>query len=290
MKRTLLFAAALGLSLSSQAWAGLSINDDVRMTSGLNASQGGSYTNGGGPFKAELFDDTLSTVSGHGSDLPYATFLTFCVQHGENLATWNNLDSLNPYSLATNRYLTGYAAWAYEKFVNSPLSSVANVGTANSLDLTAYQFAIWGGMVNLNPASNTAVAVAAQIGVSGLSETDFSANVPAWGNTVLNLLQAKGLDYATFAGSGWTGGVLDLHNYKIMNLSNGGGTGTQDQIIVPAGSLDVPEPASLAVWSILAGGAAGLSVARRRRATARGRWSNDNREAILSVIEGKHGH
>jgi len=70
-----------------------------------------------------------------------------------------------------------------------------------------------------------------------------------------------------------------------------GGT-FQDQVFfVPAGSVDtiqpppvVPEPASLVIWSILAGGSASLAVARKRRQGAGPRWSPENREAILAVI------
>jgi choice-of-anchor C domain-containing protein len=49
----------------------------------------------------------------------------------------------------------------------------------------------------------------------------------------------------------------------------------------------VPEPASLVVWSLLAGGSAGLAVARRRRRGPGPRWSRQNREEILSVIAGR---
>ena len=52
-------------------------------------------------------------------------------------------------------------------------------------------------------------------------------------------------------------------------------------------SVLVPEPASLVVWSVLAGSAAGLAVCRRRRAAAKGRWSNETGEATLEVINGK---
>ncbi len=48
----------------------------------------------------------------------------------------------------------------------------------------------------------------------------------------------------------------------------------------------VPEPASLVVWSLLAGGAAGLTVGRRRREVAQGRWSSDTRQAILDAVSG----
>ena len=50
----------------------------------------------------------------------------------------------------------------------------------------------------------------------------------------------------------------------------------------------VPEPASLLVWSLLAGGSAGLVAARKRRGNVSGtRWSNETRDAILTAIEGR---
>jgi hypothetical protein len=44
----------------------------------------------------------------------------------------------------------------------------------------------------------------------------------------------------------------------------------------------VPEPASLAIWSLIAVGGAAVAASRRRR---RGRWSDESRVAIRRVIE-----
>ncbi len=51
----------------------------------------------------------------------------------------------------------------------------------------------------------------------------------------------------------------------------------------------IPEPASIVVWSLIAGGAAGLASLRKRRSDSSSRWSDDRREAIFAVIEGKAG-
>jgi hypothetical protein len=49
----------------------------------------------------------------------------------------------------------------------------------------------------------------------------------------------------------------------------------------------IPEPASLAVWTLLGAGAAGMALRRRRSG---GRWSAENRQAIHAMIESKlHG-
>jgi len=48
----------------------------------------------------------------------------------------------------------------------------------------------------------------------------------------------------------------------------------------------IPEPASVVIWSVLgAGAAAGGLALRRRRAPARGHWSEENRKAIFEIIE-----
>ena len=47
----------------------------------------------------------------------------------------------------------------------------------------------------------------------------------------------------------------------------------------------IPEPASLAIWSMMALGTAGIAASRRRR--RRDRWSENHRQAILSIIEQK---
>jgi hypothetical protein len=70
------------------------------------------------------------------------------------------------------------------------------------------------------------------------------------------------------------------------------GYGAQDQIVLvrtsaPGGSPPVPEPAGIAVWGIGAGLAAGAAALRRRK-QRRGRWSKENREAVLRIVQGKH--
>ena len=47
-----------------------------------------------------------------------------------------------------------------------------------------------------------------------------------------------------------------------------------------------PEPASLIVWSVLSASVAGMALIRRRRGGA-ARWSAENRQAILKMIENK---
>jgi hypothetical protein len=78
---------------------------------------------------------------------------------------------------------------------------------------------------------------------------------------------------------------------KILNLRNGyyGSYPLgQDQLFLydeaTGLSLTTPEPTSLAIWAIAGGlGAAGLRFKRRRQ----GRWSDENRQAIMDIVQGR---
>jgi hypothetical protein len=49
----------------------------------------------------------------------------------------------------------------------------------------------------------------------------------------------------------------------------------------------VPEPVSMITWSLLAAGGLGVRALRRRGSAGQRNWSNENRTAILSVIESR---
>lgn len=69
-----------------------------------------------------------------------------------------------------------------------------------------------------------------------------------------------------------------------LHVQSIGTTGGSDSYV----STTVPEPTSIVVWSLLAGGSAGIAVARRRRrAEHGGRWSNETREAVLAIFDAK---
>jgi hypothetical protein len=74
-------------------------------------------------------------------------------------------------------------------------------------------------------------------------------------------------------------------NYQ--DVLDGKWGGAQDQVVfIPARALSlIPEPASLAIWAVAGGlGAAGLAL-KRRRQNSRTRWPEENRQAIMSIIE-----
>lgn len=291
MKRQLLIALAMLAATAPQAFGALSVNDDVRLVTGVNTTATNT-SGGGGPFHAYLYEDASTGVSATNINNPgsyYDDFYTFCVQHSETLATWNNLDGLTAGAVtATPRALTGYAAWAFSKFVSDPdfPANISNNSATYVNQLVGYQQAIWAGMVNTFASALTQV---------GTASSDL--NVGGTGGLNNVYLTAAGVTWANFLASNWggyaSGGdntsgqaalkLAYIGDYRVMNLSGVSGQQTQDQIIVPA---PVPEPASIVVWSVLAGGAAGIGVARKRRRSApQGRWSDENRQAIMSIID-----
>ncbi len=76
--------------------------------------------------------------------------------------------------------------------------------------------------------------------------------------------------------------IRDIH---IPEMDNGQ---TYSDGTVAFKATVVPEPASLAIWSLTAGlSFAGLGSLRRRKnkTVDRGRWSDENRQAIVGIIE-----
>jgi len=87
---------------------------------------------------------------------------------------------------------------------------------------------------------------------------------------------------------------LRVYDPGIAVLQTVGGGAAQDQwiYIVNEGDGIIPEPASLIIWLVLGLGSTGLAVWSRRRREGlmdhpgqSRRWSRENREAILSLIE-----
>jgi hypothetical protein len=109
------------------------------------------------------------------------------------------------------------------------------------------------------------------------------------GQSILNPLLWNYAELAYQNDSGWASRAIDP---KIAVLTTVTGGPAQDQwVYIPhEGGNIVPEPASLLIWSLLGLGSTGLAVwSRRRRGglteTGEPRWSRENREAILSLID-----
>jgi len=116
---------------------------------------------------------------------------------------------------------------------------------------------------------------------------EFNANYGGGGTYAgVDISYATFLSDLSWAAAGEQSHLSTLGAYTLINLQTTGGAAAQDQFIAPLASLGVPEPASIVVWSMLAGSAARFGVARKRRKQApAGRWSEDNRQAIFAMIE-----
>ena len=100
--------------------------------------------------------------------------------------------------------------------------------------------------------------------------------------------------YTLLDGSVYSPNWVPAASVDAIELNNLDGTGAQDQAVFaqtlsggsqPDDSFVVPEPVTAVIWGVGAGlaGAAAL----RRRKQPRGRWSEENRQAILQIIDNK---
>lgn len=100
-------------------------------------------------------------------------------------------------------------------------------------------------------------------------------------------------DYVAFM-EGATGDALGFRTHIEYDGAGNWSYGSGENLFITHDQLAaLPEPASLAIWSVLGLAAAGYGVMRRRpqglggtRATAPCRWAKKNREAILAIVRG----
>jgi hypothetical protein len=174
------------------------------------------------------------------------------------------------------------------------------IGPANNQSLNG-PFGIYDYQTTFNIGS---AAEAASFLMRGLWATDNEGvTILVNGVATANNIPSTG-DYASFAGfhsftlaSNFVQGVNTLdfiinNGYNTNPLDpqnqNPGPTGVRVEFTSQGVNPAVPEPTSLAVWALLAGGSAGLATARRRRRDSSPRWSRQNRDAILEVIAGRN--
>jgi hypothetical protein len=276
MKKLLLFAALVSAFAASDALGAVVAHDDISMAKINNA--GGTFANNGGPFTATVYDDN-GRPQGPGSWVgasPSAltSFLTFCVEVSNTFSYGTHYDiaAVAVESVNGGKFLTGYAAWVYNEVLTSGLSAVAS---ANKEYYETAQLAIWAGMT------------AAAGGSPGSAGSEYvTANITNNGGDGTGVFNTYNFGLNDFTASGW-GPLTELNGYMVMNIQDNGGGFHQDMFLGrPEGPLAaVPEPASIVVWSVLAGGAAGFAVRKRRQRGPAGRWNPEDRQAILSVIE-----
>jgi len=133
---------------------------------------------------------------------------------------------------------------AYQKYLGLLWGSVDSYNTLEFFSGSTLVGSITGAQVLANPNGDQ--------GLYGTVYVNIDSTVP------FNKVVASSSEYA-----------FEFDNVAY-NSANYDGTGA------------VPEPATLAIWSIFGAGAAGVAAARRRR---RGRWSDADRQAIYHVID-----
>ena len=217
------------------------------------------------------------------------TFQSFCVAIYQNIG-WGGQYNVSEFLPAQTN---GQINWAGYKLAD--LDGVYlfdlwshNAIVQNQADAGAVQVALWlsEGYIERDIT-----------GEGGYSSTDYNNAL----STIETLLNYTGTDtpdeFAAYLATNGANSLLPANytatDVSAIELTNGvGGSAAQDQVIltapniIPNGSSDsVPEPVTLAIWGVGAGlaGAAAL----RRRKQPRGRWSQESRQAIFHVIEGK---
>ncbi len=272
------FACCLLLAQPARAAFDSTINvkvgDTVRFFDSPSLPRAGN----GGPFLGAI-------------NAPFSnSWAAYCVESGGDLTTEyinftpNNDRTATNYAYkvgsisaniasATNNVVTGAAKYLYYAAAHGLLNGHTNDATSNA----RLQDAIWslvirgtvGGPVNSIPNNNFAEVLKVAAGnedIVGTAANFRKQAVDFFNNNNLAALAAANRIYVV----------------NPVTLNANGDVVANHQSMV----FEVPEPASLVVWSVLAGSAAGLTVARRkRRNAAAGRWSDESRSAIFAVVD-----
>ena len=229
----------------------------------------------GGPFEIKIYDHDAWGIGSHSEAPIYGPQSTFCAETEDWISFtpgWYDVYGLVEQNSA-GRNLKGYAAWVYDIWA-------ANEGTAGFTDAEkiSFQNAIWAGISF--DASNTNGSEYYAKNTNNI--TDWAPYQGLGTNDI-------DIDLLTFALSGWGGGTTGddgyIADYRIVEIGIDGDN--QAQMFIGSGEWEIPEPASLIVWSLLGMGSwLGMRVWRRRRGpVGRRPWSPENRTAILEIIE-----
>jgi hypothetical protein len=256
------------------------VGDRVSFVDSTLAVQGAvNGPGGGGPFVGQLFDST-------GASLTPGLWTTFCVELSESISL-TNLNSptydvvkvsaadglFGDTVTASGNIVTEEARWLYYQSLHNP-GLLSGYSAGSGADNTALQDAIWHAVQN---PINTSIFPS----ISGDALTWWTAaNTVVTGSPLtrpwLNVQVLNPGKYKRIGGVVQT----DINGDPIIEA--------QYQSMLYENSLGevTPEPASLIVWSVLSAGVAGMALIRRRRGSAT-RWSAENRQAILEMIENK---
>lgn len=292
MRRTIVLLAVFGAVAAFCLPAAASINVGDTYQIDHHPSPGQSQ---GGPFE---FIRTSSPVVGeplgvNPSDpllqktLPStwndAYFWSFCVEIGEFFSPGNTYPvfAIADATYKTGRDLSGYNAWIYTMFRDADgwhLPSAILSGGITGAEYNLLQNAAWAGMVG-----DSGV-----VGGGGSEDDRAELVISDW-----TPYEALGIGYDDFLASTWGGGVPEeqalayLGRVKVLNMGPLGLA--QDHLGLVSGQTlppPLPEPSTLIIWSLL--GAAswlGMRIYRRGRRVGRQPWSDENRTAILGIID-----
>jgi hypothetical protein len=217
----------VGISLPAWAVIDVHVGDSVKLSGQLyGATQG--------PFKM------TNVTAGN------TTFETFCAEVKEYFSPGSTyiVAGLSDKNVASNNFLTPYAAWVYTKYrTDAAWRSTIDTST----EYNWVQNAIWAGMVPGGPGT-----------APGVAGSEYWKHY----NQILLMsdanLAAIGISDTQFAASGWTSGSLG--NVRVANLVSLSGNNSQDQLVL------VPEPMSVIVWSLLGLCVSGGIYWRKRKA------------------------
>ena len=267
MKRSVALAIVIGLSatLSGQAAVTLQTGDIVT----YNGHAPGLFEGNGGAFNWSI----SSVVASPASSPVGTTFQTFCLELQQSISNGTNYTIGQMFTPATG----GTANSSGNKFNN--LSGVYifdlwsnNLITQNAADAGAVQVALW---------ESEGYTQAQITGTGGYTSLSYSN-----ANTLISSILATTVDISGSYSSSWA--PTDLNAFFLSH----NGVGAQDQIVLVStsthgGSPAVPEPVGAVIWGVGTALAAG-GAALRRRKNRRRPWSEENREAVLRIIQGKH--
>jgi hypothetical protein len=269
MKRILLgLALALALGASVQASPViLQTGDSVK----FNGAVSGASEGNGGAFSWQL----TGTVSGPPSSPIGTNFDTFCTELQQNI---NNGSTYTIGSLFTPS--TGGT-------INSSGNILQNMKGV-------YLFDLWSNNLLSSYTSSwgsAAVAGAVQYELWA-SEGYTSAQISSTGGLSGSLFNSASADAAILLGVTDVNGAYSSSwaptDVSAFILTHNGGPAQDQIVLVPSngqqtGSPATPEPTSMIVWGVGAGLAG--AAAARRGTRRRGKWTKQNRQAILAVIE-----
>jgi len=280
-KASLLFAAALVALVAGPAFGSINVQVGDTFTPvplGTGDSTTLAYAsvvgyNNGGPFL--LTDNTLGgnqeivyCVAAGSGDQTFNPYEPYYIAGTSSPTTTNNGNTVN----ATAEYIY------YEAVTNngSTTGTAGSLLTSNATIISAWQ-AMYGSapLVITDPNFQTEIQEAIWNGVTN------SSNQPL--GTLYDPVAVA--IYNAFVPPPNISGDVQV---MVFNPNYPDGTPAQSQLFLDltlnsSGSPAVPEPATIAIWG-LGAGLAGAAALRRRK-QPKGRWSEENRQAIFQVIE-----